>query len=220
MKWLVLVLFGSAVIAGLLAVLHPLVGEDARSSPWVIASFVIVLPILLGFFAPDVMRFIEEEGAQAVVAAAVLWIALFCISFQLWPHMRDGTVRPTAGLAILLAVIVSLTLFLAWERGINLAKRAAMGDQILVRRFSLLSVRSSVVCLDPTTRGAALRLPRRPYVYLGEAGGTLVLYDYVTDLARDVPEAFPVRVPSSGIAVRVAHYKPSLLRRWDCARNS
>jgi hypothetical protein len=166
------------------------------------------------------MLFMEEEGAQTLVAAAVLWLALFFISFHLWPHLRDGTVRPTAGLAILLALIVSLTLFLAWERGINLAKRAAMGDQILVRRFSLLSVRSSVVCLDPTTKGTVLRLPRRPYVYLGETGGTLVLYDYITDLARDVPEAFPVRVPSSGLAVRVARYNPGILRRWDCKRNS
>jgi hypothetical protein len=185
-----------------------------------IASFVIVLPVLFGFFAPNVTLFIQEEGAATVAAAVALWAALFAVSFWLWPDLREGTLRATAGLGIVVAVIVSLTLYLAWERGLNLAKKAAMGDQILVRRFGLLSVRSSVVCLEPSVKGTSVDLPQRPYVYLGEAGGTLVLYDFVTDLARDVPEAYPVRIPSSGIVVRVAHYNPQTLVRWDCAPNS
>src|SRR5204863_3596154 len=140
-----------------------------------------------------VALFIQEEGADAVAAAALLWAALFAVSFWVWPNLREGNMQPSAALAIVLAVIVSLTLYLAWERGINLAKKAAGGDQILVRRFSVLSVRSSVVCLEPAAKGTTLHLPQHPYVYLGETGGTLVLYDFVADLAHEVPEAFPVR---------------------------
>lgn len=219
-RWSVFVLLFSAIVATLLVALHPLVGNEPRRSPWMIASFVIVLPVLFGFFAPNVTLFIQEEGASTVAAAVALWAALFAVSFWLWPDLREGTLRGTAGLAIVVALIVSLTLYLAWERGLNLAKKAAMGDQILVRRFGLLSVRSSVVCLEPSVKGASVDLPHRPYVYLGEAGGTLVLYDFVTDLAREVPEAYPVRIPSSGIVVRVAHYNPQTFVRWDCAPNS
>jgi len=219
-RWSVFVLIFAALLAALLVILDRLAGGEPRRSPWMIAALIIVLPVLLGFFAPNVALFIQEEGADAVAAAALLWAALFAVSFWVWPNLREGNMQPSAALAIVLAVIVSLTLYLAWERGINLAKKAAMGDQILVRRFSLLTVRSSVVCLEPSTKGTSLQLSGRPYVYLGEAGGTLVLYDFLTDLARDVPEAFPVRAPASNIVVRIAHYNPHTLARWDCAPNS
>jgi hypothetical protein len=223
-KWAVFALFFVAVAAGLLATLGLLAGPLPRRSPWLIASFVAVLPLLLGFFEPTVPLFLEDEGGEAVAAAVILWAALLAVSFWLWPHLRDGTVRTTAGLGFVVAVIVTLTLFLAWERGMNLAKQAAMGDQIFAKRFSLLSVRASVVCLDPTDRGTTLELPRRPYVYLGETGGTLVLYDYVADRANEIPTSFPLRMPSSGITVRLAHFDPSgpnAVRwvNWDCAEN-
>jgi hypothetical protein len=64
----------------------------------------------------------------------------------------------------------------------------------------------------------------RPYVYLGATGGTLVLYDYVADRANEVPTSFPLRMPSSGITVRLAHFNPSgpnAVRwvNWDCGEN-
>jgi hypothetical protein len=60
-------------------------------------------------------------------------------------------------------------------------------------------------------------------VYLGETGGTLVLYDYVADRANETPTAFPLRMPASTV-VRLAHYDPSGPNRirwvnWDCAEN-
>lgn len=224
-KWIVFVLVLGAVAAGLLAALGLLAGPLPRRSPWLIASFVAVLPLLLGFFEPTVPLFVEEEGGAAVAAAVILWLALMAVTFWLWPHLRDGTVRTTAKLGFVVAVIVTLTLFLAWERGLNLAQQAAMGDQIFAKRFGLLSVRASVVCLDPTEQGTKLRLARHPYVYLGEAGGTLVLYDYVADRVHDVPTAFPLRVSSGGITVRLARYNPTgpnALRwvNWDCAPNA
>jgi hypothetical protein len=220
-KWGVFLLVLGAVAAGLLAALGLLAGPVPRRSPWLIASFVAVLPLLLGFFAPTVPLFVEEEGGAALAAAVVLWIALMAVGFWLWPHLRDRTVRTTAGLGIVVAVIVSLTLFLAWERGLNLAQQAAMGDQIFAKRFGMLSVRASVVCLDPTEEGTKLAFDRHPYVYLGETGGTLVLYDYVADRAHEVPTAFPLRMSSSGITVRLARFNPTgpnALRwvNWDC----
>ena len=221
-KWIVFALVLAAVAAGLLAALGLLAGSRPRRSPWLIVSFIAVLPLLLGFFEPTVPLFVEEEGGASVAAAVILWVALMSVTFWLWPHLRDRTVRTTAGLGFVVAVIVTLTLFLAWERGLNLAQQAAMGDQIFAKRFGMLSVRASVVCLDPTDRGTKLRIPRHPYVYLGEAGGTLVLYDYVADRANDVPTAFPLRMSSSGITVRLARYNPTgpnAVRwvNWDCA---
>jgi hypothetical protein len=223
-KWGVFVLALGAVAAGLLAALGLLAGPVPRRSPWLIASFVAVLPLLLGFFEPTVPLFIEDEGGAALAAAVVLWIGLMAVGFWLWPHLRDRTVRTTAGLGVVVAVIVTLTLFLAWERGLNLAQQAAMGDQIFAKRFGMLSVRSSVVCLDPTEAGTRLAVDRHPYVYLGETGGTLVLYDYVADRAHDTPTAFPLRMPASGITVRLARFNPTgpnALRwvNWDCGAN-
>jgi hypothetical protein len=223
-KWVVFALVLGAVAAGLLAALGLLAGPIPRRSPWVIASFIAVLPLLLGFFEPTVPLFVEEEGGAAVAAAVILWLALMAVTFWLWPHLRDRTVRTNAGLGFVVAVIVTLTLFLAWERGLNLAQQAAMGDQIFAKRFGMLTVRASVVCLDPADQGTKLQLARHPYVYLGEAGGTLVLYDYVADRVHDVPTAFPLRTSSSGVTVRLAHYNPTgrnAVRwvNWDCAPN-
>jgi hypothetical protein len=204
--WAVFVLVLTAVGASLLAVLDPLVGEQPMRSPWLIASFFVVVPILFGFFAPNVPHFIEEGGWVPVAAAVGLWAALLLLSFWLWPNLRDGTVRATPTFGFLLALIVSLTLFLAWERGMNLAERAAAGDQIYAERFSLLSVRANVVCLEPTREGTAVALPRLPYTYLGEAAGTLVLYDFVRDRAVEVPTSFPLRMPKSDVVVRIANY--------------
>jgi hypothetical protein len=223
-KWIVFVLVLGAVAAGLLAALGLLAGPLPRRSPWLIVSFIAVLPLLLGFFEPTVPLFVEDEGGAAVASAVILWLALMAVTFWLWPHLRDRTVRTTAGLGFVVAVIVTLTLFLAWERGLNLAQQAAMGDQIFAKRFGLLSVRASVVCLDPTDQGTKLQIARHPYVYLGETGGTLVLYDYVADRVHDVPTAFPIRMSSSGVTVRLANYNPTgpnALRwvNWDCAPN-
>jgi hypothetical protein len=224
LRWGVLVLVLFAVGLGLLAVLDLLIDGEPMRSPWLIASFVAVVPVLLGFLESVVPLFVEEEGVWNVVAAVALWVALMAVGFWLRPVAREDVERTRPILGFLLAVIVTLTLLLAWERGLNLAKQAAMGDQILAKRFSLLSVRANAVCLEPKTMDAKLGLPARPYMYLGETGGTLVLYDYVRDLANDVPTSFPLRVPSSDVVVRLAaraargEKVPARWVGWSCPR--
>jgi hypothetical protein len=113
-KWAVFVPVLGAIAAGSLGALELLAGAAPRRSPWLIASFVAVLPLLLGFFEPTVPLLIEEEGGSAVIAAVILWLALIVLCWWLWPHLRDGTVRTTAGHGVVVAIVVSLTLFLAW----------------------------------------------------------------------------------------------------------
>ena len=224
LRWGVFLLVAGAVWLGLLAVLDLLIDGEPMRSPWLMASFVAVVPVLLGFLEPVVPGFVEEEGVWKVVAAVALWASLMLVGFWLRPAAREEVERTRPILGFLLAVIVTLTLLLAWERGLNLAKQAAMGDQILAKRFSLLSVRANAVCLVPKTKDAKLSLPARPYMYLGETGGTLVLYDYVRDLANDVPTSFPLRAPASDVVVRLAaraargEKVPARWVGWSCPR--
>ena len=217
-EWTIFVLLIVGIGGGLVAVLRGLV-ESPADSPWTVAAFVAVVPVVLGFFEPDVPRFIEDEGASAAAVAVLLWLALVAASFELWPSLRTRGLHFTPRLVVIAALVVSSTLFLAWERGLNLAEQAAMGDQILPRRFDLLSVRAAVVCLDPTTAGTRLGVPRRPYTYLGQAEGTLILYDFVADIAHDTPTAFPLRVPAGSVVVRLAKYAPGKLPYWNCSPN-
>jgi hypothetical protein len=113
---------------------------------------------------------------------------------------------------VVVAVIVWSTLFLAWERGLNLGNQAAQGDQIFPKRFGLLSVRSSVVCLIPTQQGG--RSSRTPFVYLGQVGSTLVLYDYLRDIRLDIPKSFPVRRPAGDVDLRLAEFEQGV--GWSC----
>ena len=87
-------------------------------------------------------------------------------------------------------------------------------------------MRANAVCLDMgADQMKALQLRRQPYMYLGETGGTLVLYDFISDIAKSVPTAFPVRAPASGIVVRDARHNPAnphgaLWGNWDCGPTS
>jgi hypothetical protein len=211
LRWVVLVLALVAVALGLLAAVGTIIGPHPQRSPWLYGSFAVLVPLLLGLCEPQVPLFVLEQGGVAVAAAVVLVGALVSLSFVLAIHRstRPGWSTPT--LAGIVAAIVWLALFLAWERGLNLGNQAAIGDQIYPQRFSLLSVRSSVVCLRPVKDGA--RPPRTPFVYLGESGDTLVLYDYRRDLRSDIPSAFPVRMPASDVDLTLALYTGSA---WAC----
>jgi hypothetical protein len=210
----IFVLLLLAIGGGLVAAISRLGWDGSRGSPWPIASLVVVLPLLVGFLEPKVAKFLAEEGLQTVLAAVALWGVLLVASFTVWPAFVARRLRLVPSLAALVALVVSLTLLLAWERGLNLAKQAAMGDQIFPARFGLLSVRANVVCLEPT--GTRLPIPGRPHTYLGQADGTLILYDYVADLAHDEPTAFPVRLPAGAAVVRLAHYESG---SWSCRPN-
>ena len=92
LSWGVLTLVGLAVGLGLLAVLDLLIDDEPMRSPRLIASFVAVVPLLLGFREPVFPLFVEEEGAWKVVAAVVLWASLTAIAFWLRPG-RPGASR-------------------------------------------------------------------------------------------------------------------------------
>lgn len=214
--WTIFALLLLAVGGGLLAVGARLGWQRTRGSPWPIASLIVVLPLLLGFGEPVVPRFLEEEGLRAVLAAIVLWVVLLAGSFLVWPQLVTRRLSLSPAIAVFVALIVSLTLFLAWERGLNLAKQAAMGDQIYPQRFSILSVRANVVCLEQSGERRPVLLRPGPYTYLGQADGTLILYDYRADLANETPTSFPVRLPAGDAVVRLAKYESG---RWSCASN-
>jgi hypothetical protein len=211
--WTIFALLVLAVGGGLLAVGERLGWQRTRGSPWPIASFIVVLPLLLGFGEPIVPRFLADEGLSALLAAVALWIVLIAGSFLVWPQLVTRRLRLSPATALFVALIVSLTLFLAWERGLNLAKQAAMGDQIYPQRFSILSVRANVVCLEQSGEDRPLLLRPGTYTYLGQAGSTLILYDYRADNANETPTAFPVRLPAGDAVVRLASYDSG---EWSC----
>ena len=215
--WTVLALFLVSVGGGLLAVGSRLGWRRTRGSPWPIASLIVVLPLLLGFLEPNIPKFIEEEGSRAVLAALVLWAVLVFGCFTIWPALVARQLRMSPAVALFVALVVTLTLFLAWERGLNLAKQAAMGDQIYPQRFSVLSVRANVVCLERAGVPRPALLRPGPYTYLGQADGILILYDYKADLAHELPTSFPVRLPAGDAIVRLARYDGS--EGWDCGQN-
>jgi hypothetical protein len=211
--WAIFGLLLLAVGGGLLAVGARLGWQRTRGSPWPIASFIVVLPLLLGFGEPIVPRFLEDEGLRAVLAAIALWVVLLVGSFIVWPQLVTRRLSLSPAIALFVALVVSLTLFLAWERGLNLAKGAAMGDQIYPQRFSILSVRANVVCLEQSGERRQVLLRPGTFTYLGQANGTLILYDYRADLANETPTAWPVRLPAGDAVVRIAKYDSG---RWSC----
>jgi hypothetical protein len=211
--WTIFGLLLLAVGGGLLAVGARLGWQRTRGSPWPIASFIVVLPLLLGFGEPIVPRFLEDEGLRAVLAAIALWVVLLVGSFLVWPQLVTRRLSLSPAIALFVALVVSLTLFLAWERGLNLAKGAAMGDQIYPQRFSILSVRANVVCLEQSGERRQVLLRPGTFTYLGQANGTLILYDYRADLANETPTAWPVRLPAGDAVVRIAKYDSG---RWSC----
>jgi hypothetical protein len=193
---------------------------------WMVLSFLIALPIVLGFFAPNVTHFLQSASISTPLAAIALWVVLMAAAYVTLEAVAsrrldsdEAELRALRYVAPLVAVLASLAIIVASSRGENLADQAADGSRVYARGFNVLSVRANVVCLQPVspdTKGPQAR----PYQHLGESGGSLVLYDYVADRRNDVPRAFPLRVPASSFVVRLAHHDPSEprldLRPWNC----
>jgi hypothetical protein len=197
--------------------------RERLCSRWIVLSFFVALPLLLGFFAPNVVVFLQAEGIRTLLAAIGLWLVLaptafFALTWLAYSEQPKAE-RPRPPLRLLLpllAAVATLALVVAWARGTNLAKFAADGNQITGKRFGLLSVRANVVCLDPVETSMESGLKRGPYLFLGQAGGSLVLYDYLTDRTSLQPQAFPMRAPAASTIVRIADYDQSASPRWSC----
>ncbi len=209
-------------------------GERARSWAnailhvrWLVLSFLLALPLVLGFFAPSVVLFLEAEGLGTSLAGLLLWLVLLGAAFVTLEAVATRRVDvDEAGMRIaravvpLLALLASLAIVIAANRGEYLAAQAADGNRIYARGFNILSVRANVVCLQPQAEGGERVLPRRPFQHLGDSGGSLVLYDYFMDRRRETPRSFPLRVPAAGFVVQTANYDPNEPRRaqspWNC----
>jgi hypothetical protein len=128
-----------------------------------VLSFFLALPLLLGFIAPNVVLFLQAEGIRPLLAAIGLWLVLaptafFALTWLAYSE-RPKAERPRPPLGIILPLVAAaatLALFVASARGMNLAKQAADGNQIVGKRFGLLSVRANVVCLNPVEKAPRL----------------------------------------------------------------
>jgi hypothetical protein len=90
LRWLLIGLPLVAVALGLLAAISLVVGSRPWRSPWVFASFVAVLPLLMGLFRPQIPLFMEEEGLGSLAAAAALVAALVALCFLVSRHAQGS----------------------------------------------------------------------------------------------------------------------------------
>jgi hypothetical protein len=227
-----LVLFGLFAVAIASAVLlrryeraSPRAGrrERTRRQAYMLAlSLLAALPIALVFLAPGVGRFLTEEG-ERTFAAVFAWVIVFLVvlfAFEVVLDRPAGEALPIPYLLVLISLATLLAfvaLFLAWQRGEDLANQVLAGNRITQSRFGMFSVRADIVCLD-RVEGAtqATRLPTAPVVYLGQSSGQLIAFDLErseTLRAREAlagidigaPDRVPLRIPASGLIVRVAN---------------
>jgi hypothetical protein len=193
-----------------------------RQTYMLLLSLLAAMPLALVFLAPGVGRFVTE-ATDRTAAAVAMWLFLFAfviLAFEVVLERPPGEPTPVADmlLVVSLATMLAFTaLFLAWERGLDLADQVLAGSRITQSGFGTFSVRADIVCLEPVTRSEApSRLPQEPVVYLGQSSGQLILFDLQrreTIRAREqlenvdigAPERVPLRIPASGLIVRVAN---------------
>jgi hypothetical protein len=202
-------------------------GERARDAGrrqayLLLLSLLAAMPLALVFLAPGVGRFLTE-ASDRTAAAVAMWAFLFgfvILAFEVVLERPPGEPTPVADVLLIISLSTMLAftaLFLAWERGLDLADQVLAGSRITQSGFGTFSVRADIVCLEPIAgREARSRLPRQPLVYLGQSGGELVLFDLqrretlrareeIENVDIGAPDRVPLRIPSSGLIVRVAN---------------
>jgi hypothetical protein len=189
----------------------------------VMLSLLALLPLALVFVAPGVGRFITETNIRTAAAAA-MWAILFgfvVLGFQvLWGRRRGQ--RPLAVDVVRIILLASLfaatALYLASERGVDLANQVLAGSRVTQSGFGTFSVRADIVCLE-SLQGpdAQKQLPKSPVIYLGQsANNELVLFDLerreklraredVLNTDIGAPDLVPLRLPASDVMLRVAN---------------
>jgi hypothetical protein len=198
--------------------------QDAsrRQTYMLLLSVLAALPLALVFLAPGVGRFLTEAGDRTAAAIA-MWAFLFgfvILAFEVVLERPPGEPTPVADVLLIISLSTMLAftaLFLAWERGLDLANQVLAGNRITQSGFSTFSVRADIVCVEPVERSKQpTRLPGEPVVYLGQSNGQLVLFDLErkeTLRAREnlekidigAPDRVPLRIPASGLILRVAN---------------
>jgi hypothetical protein len=193
-----------------------------RQTYMMLLSVLAALPLALVFLAPGVGRFLTEAGDRTAAALA-MWAFLFAfviLAFEVVLERPPDQPTPVADVLLIISLSTMLAftaLFLAWERGLDLANQVLAGNRITQSGFGTFSVRADIVCVEPLERTKQpTRLPAEPVVYLGQSGGQLVLFDLQrreTIRAREelehvdigAPDRVPLRIPSSGLMIRVAN---------------
>ena len=111
-----------------------------------------------------------------------LWLWVIGRSVYAWSLAGDRGPRNRLHYETLIRVawigLLTFTLMLAIGR--DLASAAKDAKPFGPNFFQLFSVRSDVVCLR-ATNGTVPRGREGPFIYLGQAGGTMVLFDYRSD---------------------------------------
>jgi hypothetical protein len=193
-----------------------------RQTYMLLLSLLAALPLALVFLAPGAGRFLTEAHDRTAAAIA-MWAFLFAfviLAFEVVLERPPDEPTPVADVLLIISLSTMLAftaLFLAWERGLDLANQVLAGNRITQSGFSTFSVRADIVCVEPVERSKQpTRLPDEPVVYLGQSNGQLVLFDLErkeTLRAREnlekidigAPDRVPLRIPSSGLIVRVAN---------------
>lgn len=198
--------------------------QDAsrRQTYMLLLSLLAAMPLALVFLAPGVGRFLTEAGDRTAAAIA-MWAFLFAfviLAFEVVLERPPDEPTHVADMLLIISLSTMLAftaLFLAWERGLDLANQVLAGNRITQSGFSTFSVRADIVCIEPIERSRQpTRLPDQPVVYLGQSSGQLILFDLErkeTLRAREnlenidigAPDRVPLRIPSSGLIVRVAN---------------
>jgi hypothetical protein len=188
--------------------------DDAtRQISFAALSLLAALPFAVAFIAPGAGDFITADNNRLAVATA-MWAALFGVVVVGFRLLRRGRSPAEALLLISLICVAALaSLFLARERGLDLASQVFQGSRITQTRFGLFSARASIVCLEGSSNAGAFKWP---YVYLGQSQGALVLFDIRRREESRVRAALgekgalgavkgvPVFIPASGVTVQVA----------------
>jgi hypothetical protein len=181
-----------------------------------ICLFVLAIPLLLHVTEPDFLNFL---GRHVVLFAWVIASLFLIFAVAAWrEHGNDARAGDGSGrakLVLMLAILASAvtpTYLLAEHRGEELGSDAASGNQIRGQQFALLSIHADPVCLT-TSDPALLRLPRGlgPYLYLGTAGSTVVLYEYeARDRIHPASTPEPLRLPAQTVSTVALDLSPPL----------
>jgi hypothetical protein len=104
----------------------------------------------------------------------------------------------------------ALAFLVAKDRGGDLARRLTRGDRIEAHKWELLALNAEPVCVDWI--GSPPRTWPKPdtaFMRLGEADGTLVLYDFRTSVQK------PLRIPISDVTLIGAEQREGSIK-WAC----
>lgn len=180
-----------------------------------------LLPLTLVFVAPGAGRFVTQTSGRTFTGV-FMWLVIFAFVVVGWQVSREREADERIALFDMLSIITLVclfagtTLYLASQRGVELANQVLAGNRITQSGFGMFSVRADIVCLLPLTPSRTTPLPHAPVVFLGQSNGQLVLFDLersetlrarelVTHQPIGAPRRVPILVPAGDVLIRIAN---------------